>query len=283
MIELQQEAEHEKKNCSACTGPLESACENCENGREAWSEPKGRNRTYYRVPDWLSEKYFLLFSPSELRIFLYLNKKANRDPKHLNFGRCWASFSEITQATRLKERTIRNAVKKLQKLKLVKRDMRRVTDPATGKFKTINEWTVTWFKQERKMKKKFATDKKAKKGKAKKKHIAKEKNKKKSIRKEKEEEAVRPVQEEREQVTTQQPPDEWYSMEPDEYSRHVMDKYLSDQIDGDTLSREMNRVHNELLRRGEIKERSPEESFEIMRKAAARYSRWLAEKGYDQR
>lgn len=126
-----------------CKGPIEEKCENCH--QLQWCIDSLMWDT--RFPHWLIKTYLKVLSGSALKVFVFLARKANFDPRSNHFGRCWALRKEIAEAAGVSESNLSRQLCELEDLGLIKRSSvnRRLKDDGTwGSTVTI---TITHFKR----------------------------------------------------------------------------------------------------------------------------------------
>jgi hypothetical protein len=132
-----------------CKGPLEEDCVFCPVVSQCI-----RTDIYWysRLPHWLVDKYLSKLPSAATKVFIFLNRTANFNKDSNHFGRCWHTYEQIAQATGLGKSTttIGRHIEPLIKLGLIEH---KQTKTKEGKWKTQNQFTVTWLKRMKEIKK----------------------------------------------------------------------------------------------------------------------------------
>ena len=123
-----------------CHGPLLEECEKCK----IFKDCSERKLKYYsRIPHVILDVYLKGLSRSAFKVFLYLNKKADFREHSNNFGKCWATYGQINDATGVSINHMGKYLKELEEFGLI--TWKQTKTSKGGEVKTINHFTVTWY------------------------------------------------------------------------------------------------------------------------------------------
>jgi DNA-binding MarR family transcriptional regulator len=98
-----------------------------------------------KVPYWIIDSYLAVLSGTAFKVFVYLVRKANFDPKSHHFGRCWPSRKEIADAAGVSETNLSKQMKELESHGLIKRSKNQPFRKHDGTFGSSRLITVTHF------------------------------------------------------------------------------------------------------------------------------------------
>ena len=123
--------------------PISNDCMNCTIFKECWE--------YYmkldvRIPFFIVDRYLPILSRHATNILLFLARKANFDPSHRNFGRCWATHEQVVKNTNVPKSNMRRYTSELVRHGLISK-VTTVKKSDDGKFYTINEYSVSWIRK----------------------------------------------------------------------------------------------------------------------------------------
>lgn len=122
--------------------PLRYQCEECSRLLECLQSDL---KWFNRLPRFIIDNYLRKLSGAELKIFLYLNDKANWSKKAKDYGACFMSFEEISWTTGLSINHIGKYVKSLQKHGLIYHvQNKKFVD---GRWVTFHRYEVTFYKR----------------------------------------------------------------------------------------------------------------------------------------
>ena len=124
-----------------CPGPLLEQCKRCEIFNQCSED---HLKYYSRVPHVILDVYLQYLSKPALKIFLFLNKKADFRQDSNNFGKCWARYDQINEATGVSINHIGEYLKELVEFGLI--EWEQTKKSKKGKVKSINHFKVTWYK-----------------------------------------------------------------------------------------------------------------------------------------
>ena len=143
--------ERKRSDKEQCKGPLDEDCEKCKDLQECL---KNTLKWYTTVPQWLLDGYLSVLSPTALKVFMYLVRKANYNPYSNHFGRCWPSRKQIAEATGVSKTNLSRQLKELEDEGLIRRgETMRFVKP-DGSFGSTVTITVTFFGRMKELKEK---------------------------------------------------------------------------------------------------------------------------------
>jgi hypothetical protein len=121
-----------------CEGPLSEDCFDCPK----LAVCRDQMRYFLRMPHFVLDLVMPKVNGNAWLVFCYLSRRATFNPTNRNYGQCWVSYSEITQATGVK--CPARSIRELKKLKLIlhAQNQRRADD---GSCKTTNHFVIHWF------------------------------------------------------------------------------------------------------------------------------------------
>lgn len=144
--------EKETVDTNECQGPLVEQCEKCEQFEECL---KGQLRFYSQIPYWIIDSYLAVLSGTAFKVFVYLVRKANFDPKSNHFGRC-SSRKEIADAAGVSETNLSKQMKELESHGLITRCKNQPFRKSDGSWGSSRMLTVTHFGRMKELKAKKA-------------------------------------------------------------------------------------------------------------------------------
>jgi hypothetical protein len=127
-----------KKTCHH--NPLNHDCSECADLKHCQ-----KYQTYYsQIPHHIVDDLLWRLSGSEWKVFTFLNRRANWKPGN-NYGRCYLTYEQIHDATRVSVKHMREYMRELKKHGLITFSWKRTKTP--NSFTTIHHIFVTWRKR----------------------------------------------------------------------------------------------------------------------------------------
>lgn len=133
-----------------CDGFSQNKCPTCNELRNC---QEGYLKWYLRIPFFIIDNYLHKLSGSSLKIYIYLNRRANFEEGSNHYGRCWLNYGQISEATGVSSKTMRKYMKELEDLNLISHRFSTVYDHKAKTPKTIHQFTVKWYSQIAELKK----------------------------------------------------------------------------------------------------------------------------------
>lgn len=128
-----------KQDCGY--NPLISDCANCHEVNKCQTSLKW----FSRIPHFIIDDHLMQLSPSAVKVFLYINRKANFDQDSKYFGKCWLTLQAIEKVTGVAFSNMRIYLKELAVLNLIEYIVHRSKN-TKGEFETIHEFEITHYK-----------------------------------------------------------------------------------------------------------------------------------------
>ena len=125
-----------------CDGPIVEECEKCKILAEC---SENKLKYYSRTPHVILDLYLERLSGSALKVFLYLNKIADFNQFSNNFGKCWATYDQINDATGVSVNHMKKYLRQLAELGLI--EWQQTRKSGEDGVVTINHFKVTWYKR----------------------------------------------------------------------------------------------------------------------------------------
>jgi hypothetical protein len=120
--------------------PLKYDCKNCRKLPDC----RAYLGWFATIPHFILDDYLMKLSGSAVKIFLLLSKTVSYHPGSNYFGRCWLTYDQIKEATGVATSHMGEYMKELTGHGLIEHvQTRQNTD---GKWKIINQFTVTWYR-----------------------------------------------------------------------------------------------------------------------------------------
>lgn len=126
------------KKCD-CYDPLVYDCSACKD----FPGCKTYLGWYSAIPHFILDGHLMQVSPSAVKVFLFLNRRAGFATGGNHFGRCWATYQQIEDATGVKQSNMSKYLKELVDHNLIAYKWTKVNS-GLG-VKTIHEFTVTHY------------------------------------------------------------------------------------------------------------------------------------------
>ena len=99
-------------------------------------------KRWVKIPDYVFEKLKKLH-PSTIKVFLYINRKAELRSYRKDYGTCKLSISKIKKAINLSETTIRENIKELMASKIINCEIDR--HEINKEWKTGHTFYILWM------------------------------------------------------------------------------------------------------------------------------------------
>ena len=139
-----------------CKGPLEENCEKCPKFPACLFKIKEDGKQpielYSKLLHFITDKYMKKCTGLEWKVFCYLNRRADWRPDSNNFGQCYPAYKTIAKEVGCSKAALEQySIKNLEALGLIDH-----TPVRRGKNVTTNNFTITWFKRIKELRKKLA-------------------------------------------------------------------------------------------------------------------------------
>ncbi len=140
-MKTQDIAPDKKGKLCDCYNPLVYDCSKCMN----LTNCKAYLGWYSRIPHFIIDDHLMVLSRSAIKIFLFLNRRANFEIMSDHYGKCWLTYEQIEKATNVKASNMRKYIKELSDHNLIEWSWANHKSK-DGEFKTSHEFTITHYK-----------------------------------------------------------------------------------------------------------------------------------------
>lgn len=97
-----------------------------------------------RIPQKIIDEFSSKTTHAGWKVFIFLCRRANFQPKHMHYGMCFCSYSDIAEHTGVSKRYMRNYLNQLEELGLIK--FSQTIKKQNGKITTFNVFQINYFK-----------------------------------------------------------------------------------------------------------------------------------------
>jgi len=123
-----------------CGGPLTGGCSSCKLLDHCRAT---QLKWAVRIPHALVDNALGELSGSAIKVFLYLSRRANFNPRSNHFGRTWLSYAEIRERTGVRD--VASAVQCLRNNGLI--ELTQTKHSRGGQVRTVNQFQVLYLRQ----------------------------------------------------------------------------------------------------------------------------------------
>ena len=131
-------------NYSTCHGPLIDECGKCEELKNCLDT---QLKWYCRIPFFIIDNCLDKLSGSAVKVFLCLSRRANFEEGSNTFGRCWLTYTQISEATGVAASNMRRYMGELEGLNLRDHKLTVLYNKESKSPKTVHQFTVKWYGQ----------------------------------------------------------------------------------------------------------------------------------------